>query len=160
MDLTLLCGRNGIFKLILRCTFTPHSTINNEIWKCGREIVVHASDSHFEGIFLNIKADKNVFDLNFQLIETCSFCLIQMAGRGKITSPSSKLSSSSLSSPAMRWSLQVCLVLILNQIHRNLGSPVFTYNPSVTQCKYTSFYVPKKKKKKMPRKRKSLNESK
>lgn len=28
------------------------------------------------------------------------------------------------------------LVLILNQIHRNFGSPVFTYNPSVAQCKY------------------------
>lgn len=48
---------------------------------------------------------------------------------------SRKITSSS-SSPAIRWSLQVFLVLILNQIHRNFGSPVFTYNPSVAQCKY------------------------
>lgn len=55
--------------------------------------------------------------------------LLQMAVSRKTTTSSS-------SSPAIRWSIQVFLVLILNQIHRNFGSPVFTYNPSVAQCKY------------------------
>lgn len=74
-----------------------------------------------------------------QLIKTCFFYLMQMTGRGKLTSTTKPTrTTSSLSSPAIRWSLQVFLVLILNQIHQNFGSPVFTYNPSITQCKYVS----------------------
>lgn len=35
-----------------------------------------------------------------------------------------------------RWSHYVILALFLNQINVNFGSPVFTYNPSIAQCKY------------------------
>lgn len=54
----------------------------------------------------------------------------------------------SSSSPVIRWSLQVVLVLIFNQIHRNFGSPVFTYNPSGKYVESRWFHKQKKKTKK------------
>lgn len=52
--------------------------------------------------------------------------------------PNASASKTDFKSSSRRWSHHIILVLFLYQVHHSLGSPVFTFNPSVAQCKYWS----------------------
>lgn len=62
-------------------------------------------------------------------VTVMNFNTLQMPISSGTTKP--KLSS-------IRWSHHIVLVLCLNQIQGIFGSPVFTFNPSIAQCKYFS----------------------